>query len=125
VVLCLGVAACGSPEVLLSLATVEGDTPWESVTRLEVAVSVAGARVGRAEQAVGGGEFSLPGLPVDEDVEVWASGLDEGRAVRSFGHAVIPKGERERCCVVMCFCSVELFDQGACTCGSDGCGGGC
>jgi hypothetical protein len=119
-------AGCGGSSLVLRLQTLNGDTPFSTLERLEAAViaedqllDVASVQVTPAN--VSGGNLDLAPVP-RRDVYVMVTGYDLAGDAAAAGSATPGLGELDRaCCLDLCFCTLALVDAGQCTCGSDAC----
>lgn len=117
------VEACAADtSVLVQLVGLGHEDPYAGVVNLEITASINERIISRERAAFDGQPVALEPLEPKDNMELRAIGYDQANEIISRGLARPELPDKDHpCCVLMCFCTVAVFDAGDCSCGSDAC----
>ncbi len=118
---------CGAEaSIRVQLRELDGDTPYASLAKLKVTLSVDGENARTEEASWDGRPLELEPIRREDGLQITVVGLRADGTIRSKGESFPDLPARgDSCCVAVCFCTLALFVAGDCDCGSNTCTESC
>jgi hypothetical protein len=125
-------SACGetaNAHLLVQLRALNSEDPFAGVSSLRVSLKRDGNKVLKSKEfAHDGTPIEMPAIDRQEATVIEIVGLpaDETQPPVSRAEDVLPVPQRGKsCCVILCFCRTETFEQQGCGCGEPQCVSSC